>query len=186
MLESTHDSFEEEDEGKFEYTTTGLDLDDFFDFDGATLNTWNDLGTINAPLVTTQFQQDSTDTIFPFEFLPKRSDSADSPPPQTPSSKTPLTGPTPQDDPLKPMGRRPEEHTADTNKKIPPGFTVFEIWDPNTGLNADNEDRTTTKKCKLSSTNHRRKSRTSDDRLRKRAPNGTICVRCRLQKSKVC
>jgi hypothetical protein len=186
MLETTHDSFEEGDEGKFKYTATGLNLDDFFDFDGATLDNWIDPGMINAPQVTKQLQQDSTDMAFPFDFLSKGSDLSKSRLPHTSSSKPPLTGPTPSDDPLKPMGTRPEEHTADTNNKIQPNFTVFAMWDPNTGLNADDEDKKTTKKCKLSSTSHRRKSRTSDDRLRKRAPNGTICVRCRLQKGKVC
>jgi hypothetical protein len=187
MLENTHDNFEEVDNGKFQRTTTDLDnLDDFFDFDSATLNTWADPGVTNPSLVAQHFQQGPTDVVFPFDFLPKGCDSAESQTTHLPSSKRPFTTPTPQDDLLKSTSKRPEEHTTDTNNKVQPGFTVFEIWDPKTRLNVDSKGRKTIKRGKLSSTNRRKKSRTADDRLMKRAPNGTICVRCKLQKGKVC
>jgi hypothetical protein len=187
MLETTHDNFEEVNNGQFERTTMDLDsLDDFFDFDSAALNTWTDPGVMNPSLVTQHLQQRPTDVVFPFDFLPKGCDSAEPQTTHLPSSKRPSTRPTPQDDLLKSTCMRPEEHTTDTNNKVQPGFTVFEIWDPKTGLNADSKDRKTMKRGKLSSKNRRKKSRKSDDRLMKRAPNGTICVRCRMQKDKVC
>jgi hypothetical protein len=187
MLENTHDSFKEVNNGKPEYTTAGLDsLDDFFDFDAATLNTWTDPGVMNPSLVTQQFQQDPTDVVFPLDFLPKGCDSSESQPPHLPSSKRSFTGPTPQDDLLKSTCTGAEEHTADTNNKAQTGFTVFAIWNPNTELNANSANRKAAKMGKLSSKNRRRKSRASGDKRRKRAPNGSICVRCRLQKGKVC
>jgi hypothetical protein len=187
MVENTHDNLEEVDNGKFERTTTGLDnLDDFFDFDSAALNTWTDPGVMNPSLAVQHFQQGPTGVVFPFDFLPEGYDSAESQTTHLPGSKRPFTRPTPQDDLLKSTCMRPKEHTTDTNNKVQPGFLVFEIWDPKTRLNVDSEDRKTMKRGKLSSTNRRKKSRISEDKLMKRAPNGTICVRCRLQKSKVC
>jgi hypothetical protein len=187
MLENTHDNFEEVENGQFERTATALDgLDDFFDFDGATLNTWADPGVMNPSPETQDFHQGPTDVVFPLDFLPKGCNSAESQPTHLPNSKHPFTRPTPQDGLLKSTCMRPEEHTTDTNNKVQPGFTVFEIWDPKTRLNVDSEDRKTMKRGKLSLTNRRKKSRTSNDRLMKRAPNGTICVRCKLQKAKVC
>jgi hypothetical protein len=192
MIDDIDDSFEAGNKRSFGYNAAGADiLSAFFDFDGAASDTWIDPEIINDTLATRRIPRDQkpAQVVFPFELLSKGSDSAGSGISDIPRSNPLPIEPAPQNGSLQPICTTPGEHTTHINNRPQPGFTGFAIWDPNTGLDAgkrEREDSKTIKKRKLSPTVSRRKSKASDDGNRKRAPNGTICVRCRLQKGKAC
>jgi hypothetical protein len=190
VIEDMDDSFEAGNERSSAYNAAGADiLSDFFDFDGAALDTWINPGIINDTLATQQIQrdQDPIQVVFSFELLSNRSDSPGSGIPDIPRSKPLPIEPAPQNGFIHPICTTSGEHTTNIENRPQPGFKGFAIWDPNTELNADEgdrEDSKTTKRRKPSPAVSRKKTKVSDDRNRKRAPNGTICVRCRLQKGK--
>lgn len=182
-------------EGSLRYTTTGSNtLSYFYDFNSAaldTLDSWFEpqilIDYLFAPPI--HQKQDLTEAVSPFELLSEKNDSAESETPDVHRSEPVPTGPAAPNVLFPPEHIKLQEPIASIGNRPEPGFTEFVIWDPkreSNGVVAEKEYIKTTRKRNFTETAPRKKSKAIGDRTRKRAPHGTICVRCRLQKEKAC
>jgi hypothetical protein len=199
MLEFIGGSFVAGKEGSLRHKSMGSDTpNDFFDFDSAALDaldSWIEpqllidyLDLFARPI---HQNQDPTEEVFPFEFLEKSHDSPVSETPDVHRFEPLPTGPVAPNFLILPEHTKLREPIASIDNRPQPDFAGFEIeiWDPKrevNGVDAEKEYSKTTKKRKLSPTAPRKKPKATDDGNRKRAPHGTTCVRCRLQKGKAC
>jgi hypothetical protein len=213
MLERTCYTLGDANHGSQEYGTAPLaNINEFFDFDSAAFNAdslaeyqplfiqspkadgegpepRSDRDEEHQPLQHMEIRpeaeyMDTTVTMSPD--IPVFRHTLDScPPPCITACEPHSEEPKPQNDRLHHEVTRLEPKKALYNMNNHPAFARFAVWDPKIGLSAENSERRPTKRRTLSTPDTRPKPGACNKGRRKRAQNGAICVRCRLQKGKV-